>query len=81
MRSGVEDDNGTQVSLADGKLRVDAERGTQAFERPLVRPVRSLSADTEGTAGKELDESKYCALDTQENEDRREASAGYSTRH
>jgi hypothetical protein len=73
MRSGVEDDNGTQVSLADGKLWVDAERGTQTFERPLVRPVRSLGADSEGTAGKELDESKYCALDTQETEDRREA--------
>lgn len=73
MRSGVQDDNGTQVSLADGKLRVDAKGGAETFECPLVRPVRSLGADTEGTAGKELDESKYCALDTQETEDRREA--------
>jgi hypothetical protein len=73
VRSGEEDDNGTQVSLTEGKLWVDAKGGAQTFERPLVRPVRSLGVDAERTAGKELDESKYCALDTQETEDRREA--------
>jgi len=36
MGPGIQDDDGAETLLADGLTGVDAEGGTEAFERPLV---------------------------------------------
>ena len=36
MGPGIQDDDGAEMLLTDGLTGVDAEGGTEAFERPLV---------------------------------------------
>jgi hypothetical protein len=73
MRLCVQDDDCTEVVLADGETGIDIDGGAELFERPLMRTVRTSGVDSEGTVGKELNELTNCALDTRDTEESREA--------
>jgi hypothetical protein len=56
MALGVEDDDATQLALADGLISVDTDGRAEALKGAVVRAVRALRVRAEGVAGKEVNE-------------------------
>lgn len=70
VSASVDDTDGAEVVLADGGIRVDAERRADVAEHSLAGGVRRLCVASQGVSCEGVDELTNCLLYTRVTADR-----------